>query len=183
MNTKQVILGLRLSETAKEKLQYIAEHNGRSILKEAAAVLSWYIGKFEQKHGAIKVKLAQKTETNCETIDNGGMSMYESKYTCPDCGNTLMMAWRWPEVILGRPVRLVFICKHCNGEIKEIPESSTVIYSSGRNVLDRHIDVYNQAVPFMAEGYRCIQPEELQYTSKPAVIAYKQGLTAGHVSA
>ncbi|CVK17533.1 hypothetical protein [Sporomusa sphaeroides] len=171
-------VGIRLSDSLKAKLLYIAEHNNRSIDKEIAAVLTWYVNKFEQKRGKIKVNLAKDLENYQNTTDNGGMSMYMSNRICPDCGEKLMLAWRWPEIIMNRPVRLVFICKQCNGEVKEIPESSTVIYANGRNVLDRHIDVYNQAVPFMAENYLRINTRDIHQSSDPAIIAYRQGLTA-----
>lgn len=93
--------------------------------------------------------------------------MYLSNQTCPDCGHRLHVTWNWPEVITGQPVELTFVCQNCalsQGQkgyaVKRPFKQDVTITPAGRNVLERHYNTYNQALPYMDSRYHEVQERE-----------------------
>lgn len=85
--------------------------------------------------------------------------MYLSNQLCSDCGHRLYVTWSWPPVITGKPFPLIFVCQNCALQqcldgyaVKKPFPNDMIITPKGSNVLLRHYDAYNQALPFMQNG-------------------------------
>lgn len=87
--------------------------------------------------------------------------MYISNQTCPDCGHVLHVTWHWPAVVMGRQLELTFVCQNCavmqaleGYAVKQPFKNAVTITPTGRNVLQRHFDAYQQARPYLADQSR-----------------------------
>lgn len=82
--------------------------------------------------------------------------MYLSNQACPDCGHTLHVTWEWPAVITGQSTPLTFVCQNCalmqaleGYAVKKPFDQDIIITPIGQNVLERHYDAYNKALPYL----------------------------------
>ena len=55
MTSKINVLGVRLNDSLKEKLKFVADYNGRSMSKEIEHLVIKHVEQFEKEHGPIDV--------------------------------------------------------------------------------------------------------------------------------
>lgn len=55
MTSKINVLGVRLNDSLKEKLKFVADYNGRSMSKEIEQLVIKHVEQFEKEHGPIDV--------------------------------------------------------------------------------------------------------------------------------
>lgn len=86
--------------------------------------------------------------------------MYLSTQLCSDCGHRLHVTWSWPPIITGEPFALTFVCQNCalqqqleGRSIKKPFDNDIIITPKGSNILLRHYDAYNQALPYIHGGH------------------------------
>lgn len=55
MTSKINVLGVRLNDSLKEKLKFVADYNGRSMSKEIEQLVIKHVEQFEKEYGPIDV--------------------------------------------------------------------------------------------------------------------------------